>query len=98
MPDDAIEGLRILLKGGSALDRLKSAFEIQRSLPHGHLAAVLGTLKNIGLESLISDRASRQRDASHRDTGWHALSTLPQNWPEHADYRQIPLTAHLVKS
>jgi transposase len=62
LPDDVIEGLRILLKGGSAIDRLESAFEIQRSLPHGHVAAVLGTLKNIGLESLISDRGSRQRD------------------------------------
>ena len=62
LPDDAIEGLRILLKGGTAIDRLESAFDIQRSLPHGHVAAVLGTLKNIGLESLISDRASRQRD------------------------------------
>lgn len=63
LPDDVIEGLRILLKGGgSAIDCLESAFEIQRSLPHGNVAAVLGRLKNIGLESLISDRASRQRD------------------------------------
>ncbi len=62
LPDDAIEGLRILLKGGTAISSLESAFDIQRSLPHGHVAAVLGTLKNIGLESLISERASRQRD------------------------------------
>ena len=40
----------------------ESAFDIQRSLPHGHVATVLGTLKNIGLESLISEGASRQRD------------------------------------
>ena len=45
LPDDAIEKLRILLKGGTSLE---SAFDIQRSLPHGHVAAVLGTLKNIG--------------------------------------------------
>ncbi|MEG4281211.1 hypothetical protein QUA62_27675 [Microcoleus sp. MON1_C1] len=31
LPDDAIEGLRILLKGGTAIDRLESAFDIQRS-------------------------------------------------------------------
>jgi len=62
LPDDAIEGLRILLKGGTAISSLESAFDIQRSLPHGHVAAVLGTLKNIGLESLISEGASRQRD------------------------------------
>ncbi|MEG4501990.1 IS1634 family transposase, partial [Microcoleus sp. F10B5] len=62
LPDDAIEGLRILLKGGTAISSLESAFDIQSSLPHGHVAAVLGTLKNIGLESLISERTSRQRD------------------------------------
>ncbi|MEG4143978.1 MULTISPECIES: hypothetical protein [unclassified Microcoleus] len=61
LPDDAIEGLRIFLKGGTAISSLESAFDIQRSLPHGHVAAVLGTLKNIGLESLISERSSRQR-------------------------------------
>ncbi|HEY9301768.1 MAG TPA: IS1634 family transposase, partial [Phormidium sp.] len=52
LPDDAIEGLRILLKGGTAIQSLESAFDIQRSLPHGHVAAVLGTLNNLGLESL----------------------------------------------
>lgn len=62
LPDDAIEGLRVLLKGGTAIQSLESAFDIQRSLPHGHVAAVLGTLKNLGLESLIDNRSSRQRD------------------------------------
>jgi hypothetical protein len=62
LPDDAIEGLGVLLKGGTAIASLESAFDIQRSLPHGHVAAVLGTLKNLGLESLIDDRSSRQRD------------------------------------
>ncbi|MEG4940374.1 hypothetical protein [Microcoleus sp. F4-D5] len=58
----SIEGLRVLLKGGTAIQSLESAFDIQRSLPHGHVAAVLGTLKNLGLESLIDNRSSRQRD------------------------------------
>lgn len=62
LPDDAIEGLRVLLKGGTAISNWESAFEIQHSLPHGHVAALLGTLKNIGLESLISEPASRQRE------------------------------------
>ncbi len=62
LPDDAIEGLRVLLKGGTAIPCLESAFEIERSLPHGHVAAVLGTLLNLGLESLISPQKSRQRD------------------------------------
>ncbi|HEY9744118.1 MAG TPA: IS1634 family transposase [Coleofasciculaceae cyanobacterium] len=62
LPADAVEGLRILLKGGTAIPSLESAFEIQRSLPHGHVAAVLGTLSSLGLQSLISTQESRQRD------------------------------------
>jgi transposase len=62
LPDNAIEGLRVLLKGGTAITSLDDAFEIQRSLPHGHVAAVLGTLEKVGLKSLISTESSRQRD------------------------------------
>ncbi|MBD0363695.1 MAG: IS1634 family transposase [Coleofasciculus sp. C3-bin4] len=62
LPDNAIEGLRVLLKGGIAITSLDDAFEIQRSLPHGHVAAVLGTLENVGLKSLISPESSRQKD------------------------------------
>ena len=36
-------------------------FDITRSLPHGHVAAVLGTLKNLGLDRLIDSKPSRQR-------------------------------------
>ncbi len=35
---------------------------ISRSLPHGAVAAVLGTLRGLGLEPLIERRPSRQRD------------------------------------
>jgi hypothetical protein len=35
------------------------AFRITRALPHGHVAAVLGTLRRIGLEKMI-DSAARQ--------------------------------------
>jgi transposase len=62
LPDNAIEGLRVLLKGGTAITSLDDAFEIQRSLRHGHVAAVLGTLSSLGLQSLISTQESRQRD------------------------------------
>ena len=44
-PPTLIEGLRVLLKGGAAVARLHDAFDIQRSLPHGHVAAVLGTVR-----------------------------------------------------
>ncbi len=60
LPDAGIEALRRVLRG----DRLLSpdeAFTCLRSLPHGHIAAVLGTLKQLGLHTLISRGASRLR-------------------------------------
>jgi len=41
--------LRTLLRGGVALARADEALTISRSLPHGHVAAVLGTAERIGL-------------------------------------------------
>jgi hypothetical protein len=61
LPDAAIDGLQILLKGGVAVESLPTAFNITRSRPHGHVAAVYGTLKNIGLEQLIDSKNSRNR-------------------------------------
>ena len=64
LPPEAVEGLKILLKGGTAIDKLEDAFEITRSRPHGHVAAVLGTLRKLELEQLINSEPSRERDAS----------------------------------
>ena len=52
-PSDLIEGFRVLLKGGTALPPGQDAIVIKRSLPHGHVAAVLGTLRKIGLDRLL---------------------------------------------
>ncbi|ORW28656.1 tail length tape measure protein, partial [Mycobacterium nebraskense] len=41
---------------------LGEAFEITRSLPHGHVAAVLGTARALGMEELIDPACSRRRD------------------------------------
>ncbi len=62
LPDETIEGLRILLKGGTAINQLEDAFEIIRSRPHGHIAAVLGTLLKLQLEQLIAASPSWERD------------------------------------
>lgn len=37
-------------------------FKIERSLPHGHVKAVLGTLKKLGLDRMIYSRRCRERD------------------------------------
>jgi hypothetical protein len=54
--------LRRVLKGKSATLDLSEAFEITRSLPHGHVAAVLGTARRLGVEELIDPAPSRRRD------------------------------------
>ncbi len=60
-PDHLVEGLRILLKGGVALPSLGHAFSILRSRPHGHVAAVLGSARRLGLDKLLDRRPSRER-------------------------------------
>lgn len=59
-PQQKVESLRRVLKGKTVVSP-EDAFEIQRSLPHGHVAAVLGSLRRIGLEALIDRRPSRER-------------------------------------
>ena len=61
-PPALVEGFRCLLKGGTAVPRLEDAVNIVRSLPHGHVAAVLGTLRKLGLETLIDPKPSPRRD------------------------------------
>jgi Transposase DDE domain len=62
-PEAKVEALSRVLKGqpppAAGLD---GAFEITRSLPHGHVAAVLGTARELGLEELIDPVPSRHRD------------------------------------
>ena len=60
-PYELVEGLRILLKGGVALPSMGDAFTILRSRPHGHVAAALGSARNLGLEKLLASRPSRER-------------------------------------
>jgi len=62
-PDAKVDALSRVLKGQPppAAD-LDQAFEITRSLPHGHVAAVLGTARRLGLDELIDPAPSRHRD------------------------------------
>ena len=62
-PEAKVDALARVLKGQPppAAD-LDGAFEITRSLPHGHVAAVLGTARELGLEELIDPAPSRHRD------------------------------------
>jgi transposase len=59
-PASQIESLRRVLKGETFQDA--GSFEIIRSLPHGHVAAVLGTIRKLGMAPMIDASPSRQRD------------------------------------
>jgi hypothetical protein len=61
-PEHKVEKLQRALKGVSPTTDLAAAFDIGRSLPHGHIAAVLGTARKLGLEELIDPTPSRRRD------------------------------------
>jgi Transposase DDE domain len=61
-PEAKVDALSRVLKGQQPAAALEGAFEIARSLPHGHVAAVLGTARALGLEELIDPVPSRQRD------------------------------------
>ena len=48
LPGDVIEGLKVLLRGGVAVPSAEAVFSVERSLPHGHVAAVLGAARGSG--------------------------------------------------
>jgi DDE family transposase len=60
-PEAKVEALARALKGLPPAG-LEGMIEVTRSLPHGHVAAVLGTIRSLGLEELIDPAPSRQRD------------------------------------
>src|SRR6266496_1067517 len=61
-PEAKVDALSRVLKGQPPAAALEGTFEITRSLPHGHVAAVLGTLRPLGLEELLDPAPSRHRD------------------------------------
>jgi transposase len=61
LPDSVIDLIRRALRGETLLPA-DELFDITRSRPHGHVAAVLGTLKKLGLDRLLSARRSPERD------------------------------------
>src|SRR3954467_10331132 len=62
-PPSLLEGFKALLKGGTVISApaAPEVFTIRRALPHGHVAAVLGTLRQIGLDRILAPEAPRCR-------------------------------------
>ena len=61
-PAERVEGFRTFLRGGVVVPAGQEPFEVVRSLPHGHVAAVIGTIRKIGLDRILGPEGNRQRD------------------------------------
>ena len=60
-PSWKVELLRRVLRD-EALVPVGEAFATERSIPHGHVEAVLGTIRKLGLDKLIASKRCRERD------------------------------------
>jgi transposase len=60
-PAERVEALGRLLRN-ELLVSARDAFVVERSIPHGHVEAILGTIKKLGIGELIGSTRSRERD------------------------------------
>ncbi len=61
-PPEIIDGIRAMIKGGVITATPSESLQIKRSLPHGHVMAILAVCKELGLERLLHRKKSRNRD------------------------------------
>jgi transposase len=62
LPRDLIACMKRRLESGVALAGQEDSIQVLRTLPHGHIAAVLETLRGIGLPEILAARACPERD------------------------------------
>jgi len=67
LPGDVIEGLKTLLKGGTVIGTGPGEMEIERSLPHGHVAAALAMIRRLAVDRLILSTAKDPASRRHCD-------------------------------
>lgn len=60
-PEAQIESLRRVLRGETLVSPTE-VFAIERSSPYGHVEAVLGTMRKLGLPALIASKPCRERE------------------------------------
>jgi len=61
LPPEAIDAIRRVLRGETLMN-VEDAFQIERSLPAGHVNAALVMARRLGLAGLLDPRACRERD------------------------------------
>ena len=60
-PAAKVEALRRVLRG-EGLAAPAPLFIVERALPHGHVEALLGTIRRLGLDTLLAAKRCRERD------------------------------------
>jgi transposase len=60
-PSEVVEAIRLALQGETLVPK-EALFAIERSLPHGHVQAVLGTIRQLGLDEMLASKRCRERD------------------------------------
>jgi len=90
LPDHVIAGLERLLSGVDLVEA-GTEFEVERSLGHGNVAAVLGTMRRLGIANILCSRPGPERarveamiaarilhpDSKIATTRWWPDTTLP---------------------
>jgi len=61
LPDHLIEVLRLGLKG-EAVGPVAGQLDLAEARPHGHVAAVVGTMRELGFDRIFASRKSREKD------------------------------------
>ena len=67
---DVVEALKAILKGGTLIGGEPMDLPIERSLPHGHVAAVLGMIRKIALDRLILSTAKDAEAGAIAISSW----------------------------
>lgn len=63
LPDHLVEVLRLGLKG-EAVGPVGAFMDLAESRPHGHVAVVVGTMRELGFDWIFATRKSREKDLS----------------------------------
>jgi len=102
-PPEAVEVLRLALRGVELVPK-DEVFSVERSRPHGHVQAVLGMIRRLGVDTLLASRPCRERDvvvamiaqrlldpASKLATTrlWHTTTLAQQLGVEDADANEL---------
>ena len=61
-PDHKVAALAAVLKGNPVVGNIDQAFDVMRSVPHGHVAAVLRVLQKLKLDQILSRTSCPERD------------------------------------